>query len=108
MAGELHRSLPSVPVVRGDGNRLPLATGSADLITYAQPWHWTDPAQALPEALRALRPGGAPALWWNVSDDSVRWISGQDTRLRWHLGAENGAYGTPAGAGSRNPSEAPG
>ncbi|MFH8758864.1 class I SAM-dependent methyltransferase [Streptomyces atroolivaceus] len=102
MAGELRRSLPSVPVVRGDGNRLPLATESADLITYAQSWHWTDPALALPEALRVLRPGGALALWWNVSDDSVPWIADQDTRLRGHLGTGDGAHGTPGGAGSRN------
>ncbi|MFJ8754363.1 class I SAM-dependent methyltransferase [Streptomyces sp. NPDC102441] len=103
MAGELHRSLPSVPVVRGDGNRLPLATASAELITYAQSWHWTDPALALPEARRVLRPGGALALWWNVSDDSVRWIADQDTRLRRHLGADDSAHGTPAD--SRNLSQ---
>ncbi|MFJ8863071.1 class I SAM-dependent methyltransferase [Streptomyces sp. NPDC102451] len=100
MAGELHRSLPSVPVVRGDGNRLPLATASADLITYAQSWHWTDPALALPEARRVLRPGGALALWWNVSDHSARWIEEQDTRLRRHLGAGDSAHGSPTG--SRN------
>ncbi|MET7503504.1 class I SAM-dependent methyltransferase [Streptomyces microflavus] len=36
MAAQLRRGLPHVPVVRGDGNRLPLRTGSLDLITYAQ------------------------------------------------------------------------
>ena len=56
MAAELHRALPSVPLVRGDGNRLPLAAASADLITYAQSWHWTDQARALPEALRYCGP----------------------------------------------------
>ena len=84
--GRARRSLPSVPVVRGDGNRLPLATGSADLITYAQSWHWTDPARALPEALRVLRPGGTLALWWNVSDYSVPWVVDQGERLRRHFG----------------------
>ncbi|MGW1816249.1 class I SAM-dependent methyltransferase [Streptomyces sp. NPDC002125] len=98
MAAELHSSLPSLPVVRGDGNRLPLATASADLITYAQSWHWTDPDRALPEALRVLRPGGALALWWNVSDESVPWIADQDARLRRHLGAGESVHGT----GSRN------
>lgn len=102
MAGELHRTLPSVPVVRGDGNRLPLAAASADLITYAQSWHWTDPDRALPEALRVLRPGGALALWWNVSDYSVPWVVDQAERLRGHLGAGDSADGTPGGAGSRN------
>ncbi|KPC81947.1 MULTISPECIES: class I SAM-dependent methyltransferase [Streptomyces] len=102
MAGELHRTLPSVPVVRGDGNRLPLAAASADLITYAQSWHWTDPDRALPEALRVLRPGGALALWWNVSDYAVPWVVDQAERLRGHLGAGDSADGTPGGAGSRN------
>ncbi|MFJ8882700.1 class I SAM-dependent methyltransferase [Streptomyces sp. NPDC102402] len=102
MAGELRRALPSLPVVRGDGNRLPLATASADLITYAQAWHWTDPALALPEALRVLRPGGALALWWNVADQSVPWIAEQDTRLRSHFGVEDSAHGTPGGTDSRN------
>ncbi|MET9661463.1 methyltransferase domain-containing protein [Streptomyces sp. NPDC006510] len=94
MAAELHRSLPLLPVVRGDGNHLPLATASADLITYAQAWHWTDPALAAAEALRVLRPGGALALWWNVSDHSVPWIAGQDARLRRFFGAGDSAHGS--------------
>ncbi|MEU1483745.1 class I SAM-dependent methyltransferase [Streptomyces sp. NPDC005752] len=102
MAGELGRTLPTVPVVRGDGNRLPLATASADLITYAQAWHWTDPDRALPEALRVLRPGGALALWWNVSDYSVPWVVDQGERLRRYLGGGDSAHGTPGGADSRN------
>lgn len=65
----------------------PLATASADLITYAQSWHWTDRTLATAEALRVLRPGGALALWWNVSDHSVPWIDEQDTRLRRFFGA---------------------
>lgn len=95
MAEELHRSHPALPVVRGDGNRLPLATGSADLITYAQSWHWTDRALATAEALRVLRPGGALALWWNVSDHSVPWIDEQDARLRRFFGAGDSAHGSP-------------
>ena len=104
MAGELHRALPHVPVVRGDGNRLPLATASADLITYAQSWHWTDPSRSAPEALRVLRPGGALALWWNVSDHSVPWIDEQDARLRRFFGAGTSAHGSP----SRSPELPPG
>ncbi|MFD7492765.1 class I SAM-dependent methyltransferase [Streptomyces sp. NPDC059832] len=95
MAEELHRALPYVPIVRGDGNRLPLATASADLITYAQSWHWTDRSRATPEALRVLRPGGALALWWNVSDHSVPWIAEQDARLRRFFGAGDSAHGSP-------------
>lgn len=104
MAAELRRTLPDVPLVRGDGNRLPFAAGSADLITYAQSWHWTDSARAAPEAMRVLRPGGALALWWNVADPDVDWIAEQGGRLLSFFAAElpelagPGAAGGPAAA----------
>ncbi|MFD9825130.1 class I SAM-dependent methyltransferase [Streptomyces violascens] len=81
MAAEFRRNNPAIPLVRGDGNHLPLATASADFITYAQAWHWTDPAKAGPEARRVLREGGALALWWNMTDHSAEWVAAQDARL---------------------------
>ncbi|MCM2413405.1 class I SAM-dependent methyltransferase [Streptomyces sp. RKAG290] len=105
MAAELRRALPGTPLVRGDGNRLPFAAASADLITYAQSWHWTDPARSAPEVLCVLRPGGALALWWNVADHAVPWIAEQDTRLHRFFDAQargeaeadahTGAHGSP-------------
>ncbi|WP_432139086.1 class I SAM-dependent methyltransferase [Streptomyces sp. bgisy154] len=88
MAAQFRRALTDVPVVRGDGNRLPLATSSMDLLTYAQSWHWTDPARAVPEALRVLRPGGALALWWNTSAPDVPWLAAQSVRIERHFGIE--------------------
>ncbi|MFD3498923.1 class I SAM-dependent methyltransferase [Streptomyces sp. NPDC058678] len=75
MAAQFRRAHPGIPIIRGDGNTLPLVTSSADFLTYAQAWHWTDPAQAVPEAMRALRPGGALALWWNTDALDVPWIA---------------------------------
>jgi SAM-dependent methyltransferase len=86
MAAEFRRRLPGVPVVRGDGNALPLADASVDLLTYAQSWHWTDRARSVPEALRVLRPGGALALWWNTAPDDVPWIAAQEERLAERFG----------------------
>ncbi|MEU3406478.1 class I SAM-dependent methyltransferase [Streptomyces sp. NPDC006670] len=90
MAAQFRRDLPGVPLVRGDGNRLPLADGSMDLVGYAQSWHWTDPARAVPSALRALRPGGALALWWNDPDPSVPWVAEQQERVAERFG--DGCY----------------
>ncbi len=90
MAAQFRRGLPGVPLVRGDGNRLPLASASLDFLTYAQSWHWTDRSRAVPEALRVLRPGGALALWWNDFDTSFPWVANQDARLRRFFGADDG------------------
>lgn len=81
MAAEFQRALPDVPIVRGDGNALPLADRSCDLVAYAQSWHWTDTSRSVPEALRVLRPGGALALWWNTGAPDVPWADAQDERV---------------------------
>ncbi|SNT40961.1 class I SAM-dependent methyltransferase [Actinacidiphila glaucinigra] len=96
MAAQLRAGQPDVPLVRADGDALPFASGVADFVTYAQAWHWTDPAKSSPEAARVLRPGGALALWWNVPDTGVAWVRDQEERLaravpRYH---ENGLTGT--------------
>lgn len=82
MAGQFLLGLRDVPLVRGDGNHLPLASGAIDILTYAQSWHWTDRRASVPEARRVLRRGGALALWWSDSASTVGWTADQDARLQ--------------------------
>jgi SAM-dependent methyltransferase len=81
MAAQLRVGAPDIPLVRADGNALPFADGSADLVTYAQSFHWTTPAKSVPEAMRVLRPGGALALFWNVKDRTRGWPQQQEQRM---------------------------
>ncbi|MFD7439627.1 class I SAM-dependent methyltransferase [Streptomyces sp. NPDC059861] len=97
MSAHFRRTRPGIPIVRGDGNALPLADACADFVTYAQAWHWTDPGLALPEAFRVLRPDGALALWWNRDAPGVPWVAAQAERIKQHYGAPIAVQpGTPA------------
>jgi SAM-dependent methyltransferase len=81
MAAQLRADSPEIPLVRADGHALPFADGSADLVTYAQAFHWTTPEKSVPEACRVLRGGGALALFWNVKDRSQGWAGDQEQRM---------------------------
>jgi len=71
-----------VAAVRGDGNALPLAGRSADLVTYGQSWHWLDPVASIAEARRVLRPGGAIAACWNLAHAAqADWLAAYEERL---------------------------
>ncbi|MDQ1627970.1 MAG: hypothetical protein QOI54_1714 [Actinomycetota bacterium] len=71
------RSTSRVRIVVGDGNALPVRDAAFDLVTYAQSWHWTDPARSLPEAARALHDRGVLACFWNLlMTDGLPWWEG--------------------------------
>lgn len=65
---------PGLPCVLADGNVLPVAAGRADVVTFAQSWHWFDQQRAPAEVARVLRPGGWWAAWWNQAESGEDWF----------------------------------
>jgi SAM-dependent methyltransferase len=57
--------------VEGTAEATTLASGSVDLVTAAQAFHWFDPPRTRAEFVRILRPGGFVALIWNQRKDSA-------------------------------------
>ncbi len=74
MLAQLRTVLPAVDARVGSAERLPLEDASVDVVTAGQAYHWFDPAVALPEIARVLRPGGRLGIVWNLRDDSVGWV----------------------------------
>lgn len=61
-------------VLAGTAEEIPLPTGSVDLVTVGQAFHWFDLERTLPELARVLAPGGTLALFYNSRDDTVAWV----------------------------------
>lgn len=104
MRARLSAVLPGVRALEGTGESIPLPDASADVVTFAQAWHWVDPATGAAEVARVLRPGGTLALVWNVRDETVPWsarlgevITRPETRIAGYDGPEVGA---PFGSGA--------
>ena len=74
MLTRLASNYPSVISLAGSAENLPLDDASADLVTFAQSWHWVDVPAASAEVARVLRAGGALALVWNIRDPEVDWV----------------------------------
>ncbi|TYB59239.1 class I SAM-dependent methyltransferase [Nonomuraea sp. PA05] len=71
-----------VGAVLADGNALPLADEVADLVMYAQSWHWLDPVVSITEARRVLRPRGAIVGCWNLNHAAqADWLAAYEARL---------------------------
>lgn len=75
MLAELRRAVPGVETRVGPAESLPADAGAFDAVVAGQAYHWFDPAVALPEIARVLRPGGTIGLLWNSRDETVPWIA---------------------------------
>ncbi|QLL08466.1 class I SAM-dependent methyltransferase [Mycobacterium vicinigordonae] len=70
----LSASLPKTVALLGTAEEIPLEDNSVDAVLVAQAWHWVDPARAVPEVARVLRPGGRLGLVWNTRDERLGWV----------------------------------
>lgn len=65
-----------------DGAVLPFRSGVADLVCYAQAWHWLDVSRAAAETARVLRPTGRWAGWWShARADGEAWFDAYEDLL---------------------------
>jgi SAM-dependent methyltransferase len=76
MRAELTRRLPSVTVLAGSAEQIPLPDQWVDAVLCAQSMHWFDLSRALPEIARVLVPGGVLGALWNDDDEQVPWVAG--------------------------------
>ena len=70
----LRDALPETRALLGTAEEIPLPNNSVDAVLVAQAWHWVDPARAIPEVARVLRPGGRLGLVWNTRDERLGWV----------------------------------
>ena len=87
MREKLRQAVPGVRALAGTAERIPLPDNSVDAVLVAQAWHWVDPARAVPEVARVLRPGGRLGLLWNIRDERADWVAGLGALLRQSDGA---------------------
>ena len=69
----LQRVLPQVDVRAGTAESLPVESGSTDVTTAGQAFHWFDVQAALGEIARVLRPGGVAIAGWNSRPEEGTW-----------------------------------
>jgi len=70
----LHQILPSVPIIAGTAEAMPIRSSSLDAVCVAQAFHWFDADKTFVELARVLRPGGRVGFAWNARDRAVDWV----------------------------------
>ncbi len=101
MREALGKNCPTVTVIDGTAEEIPVPDATADAVVAAQAFHWFDADRALAEIHRVLRPEGRLGMIWNARDEASDWserltaifdrLSGDGPRyrdLRWRAGFE--------------------
>ena len=65
---------PHISAVQAWAEKLPIRSGSLDVVTVSSAWHWMDHERTIDEIARVLRPGGVLAVIWNGAVRSVDWV----------------------------------
>ncbi|MCI0635929.1 MAG: methyltransferase domain-containing protein [Actinobacteria bacterium] len=73
MREALERACPTVTVMDGVAERIPVPDGSMHAVVAASCFHWFDGDRALAEIHRVLPSGGVLGLVWNVRDEASDW-----------------------------------
>jgi SAM-dependent methyltransferase len=73
MRAALAAACPTVEVLDGTAEAIPVGDATADAVAAAQSFHWFDGDLALREIHRVLRPDGRLGLIWNVRDEASDW-----------------------------------
>ena len=69
MLAQLRAAVPEAEAHEAPAESIPLPDASVDAAFAGQAFHWFDPARALPELYRVIRPGGGLVLIWNWWDE---------------------------------------
>jgi SAM-dependent methyltransferase len=81
-AEPLPPGLPAPEYRDGTAEATGLPDGVADVVLAAQAFHWFEPAAALREFHRVLKPGGWAALLWNERDESDEFTAAYGAVIR--------------------------
>ena len=83
MRDQLVQVCPGVDAISGTAESIPLPATSVDALTVAQAFHWFDPAVALGEIARVLKPGGVLGIAFNERDVREPWVAELSKLIRW-------------------------
>ncbi|QOZ30700.1 class I SAM-dependent methyltransferase [Bradyrhizobium sp. CCBAU 53421] len=75
-----------IEVINTRADATGLETGSVDLVTCAQAFHWFDNEPSVAEIARLLHPGGTLALAWNNRDDRAPWVDALSAMIEKYAG----------------------